>query len=390
MSALARQAPCIAALALAFALAAGAAQAACSRSDVSAAAAGVQVARAALLALPVKDMDTDVPVGGQAAITTMKTRLAALADAYEACASPGQDPQAAARDLTLLAGGPGIGDDNRYGRGLSFAVKRWGAKQDLIGIVAEIEIQCGADASLFLFSQGPDGWAPVLRWQAPPYAEVSGGFESFDYAVSPPDRQGRWFVAAKSIKPWCSSAWSSIRYAILRPGPSPSAPKVLLSRQDEIWYGGDDTGTLKVGAADVDLRFHASSIDSGVHNRLWIRRFAIEGDRLRRIGPVAASPRDFVDEWIVSPWLEASAWTEPAARSALRAEQARLKKIHHFDYDAVHRCKAPGTYQIKLLDDDTPHYLKVAAGPGYRMLAVSSRRDPACAGPNLLQTMTTR
>jgi len=369
--------------------AAGAAEAACSQPAIAAAAAKVQAARTTLLARPIGDgMQTDVAPPARAALAAMKTSLAGLIDAYEACQGEGQDPAAIEADLARLAGAPTQDDSGRFGGSLTFHAHRWPG--GLMGVVADVQIECGSDASLMLYRREADGWRDVLRWQATPYAKVSGGFGSFDYQVSAPSPDGRWFVAAKSIMPWCSSSWSQIRYAVLRPGPSAAAPRVLLSRSDSIWWGGDDEGVLAVTPTTVDLRFHAESIDSDVHNRLWIRRFVVDGNAVRRIPPLAASPRDFADEWIVSPWIEAAQWTSPAARARLAGAHERLRKIHFLTFDAVHRCGTSNRYQVRLLNAETPYVLTLAAGEDLQVLDVGRRADPACGGANLLDEMATR
>ena len=82
-----------------------------------------------------------------------------------------------------------------------------------------------------------------------------------------------------------------------------------MAHSDSIWWGNDDTGSLMVGRKNFDLRFHSNSIDSGVHNRVWNRRFAVTGEIVKCVQPVAIFPRDFVDEWIISSWQDASAWS---------------------------------------------------------------------------------
>ncbi|MBS0409275.1 MAG: hypothetical protein JSR86_05125 [Proteobacteria bacterium] len=370
-------------------LAAGGADAACSKPAIATAAAQARSAREALLSQPIGDgMVTDVAPPTRLAIAAMKQRLAALTDAYEACAAGDQAPAEAEAALAGLLGAPAEDSSGRYGGAVTFHAHRWPG--GLMGVVADLQIECGSDSSLMLYRRDPDAWRPVLRWQAPPYAKVSGAFGAFDYEVSGPDAGGRWFVAAKSVMPWCSSTWSQIRYAIVRPGPTATSPRVLLSRADPIWWGGDDEGTLAVTPMTVDLRFHAESIDSDVHNRLWIRRFAVEGDAVRRVPPLAATPRDFADEWIVSPWLEASQWTAPAARARLAATHRALRKIHFLTFDAVRRCGTTNRYQVRLLNADTPYVLTIAAGETLRLLDVTGRPDPACGGPNLLDEMATR
>src|SRR5262249_29215074 len=156
-----------------------------------------------------------------------------------------------------------------------------------------------------------------------PYKEVSGAFGSFDFAISPADGARRWFVVAKSVKPWCSSTWSTIRYAALRPSPGRLSPRVLYAAEDVIWWGSEDLGEIAAGPADFTVRFHAGSMDLGIHSRVWLRHFAVHGDVVRRIPPVAVSARDFADEWINSPWQDAASWTAPERRPRLAALHAR-------------------------------------------------------------------
>jgi len=56
----------------------------------------------------------------------------------------------------------------------------------------------------------------------------------------------------------------------------------------------------------------AGSIDSGRLVREVVRNYSIRGDHIQRVDPVALSPRDFVDEWLVRPWTESAAWSGAA------------------------------------------------------------------------------
>ncbi len=365
---------------LAAALAAGGASAQC---PADAAAGPVREATARLQAVHAEDMDTEVPAAARARLATLKARLADLADAEMGCAGPDARAEDVQADLQRLAG-LDSGDEAQgagYGRGLDFAVRRWPGGR--IGIVATVGIQCGSDASLFVFERTPDGWREAIRWQAPPYAQVSGGFEAFDYALSPPGPDGRWFAVAKSVTPWCSSTWAQIRWAILRPGLSPAAPRVLRAATESIWWGGDDTGSVEAGERTAELRWHAESIDTDVHNRPWIRRFVVDEDAARRIAPVAETPRDFADEWIVTPWREAAAWTAPAARRPSAALHDRLRRLHFLSYTSLRACPA-GLVQVALEKDGARYFLRVSEGPDYRLVSVARRPDPRCRGPNQL------
>src|SRR6185312_12800072 len=82
--------------------------------------------------------------------------------------------------------------------------------------------------------------------------------------------------------------------------------------------GGQPNDSASV---DVLIEFTEASIDAGVHNREAVRHFLINGDQVRRVDPVALSPRDFVDEWLTRDWKESARWS---ASPALRRWQGRL------------------------------------------------------------------
>ncbi|MBV9827958.1 MAG: hypothetical protein JO001_20185 [Alphaproteobacteria bacterium] len=263
------------------------AAAACSKPDIERAAQQVQEARRAMRALPTaNDLSTDVPPEAQRAIAAMKTRLGALADAYMGCAGAAADPQRLQGELIDLARGtdPDTTDENRYGGRIDFSVRLNVGPQRLLSIVAEFSIQCGSDAVLLVFAPESEGWREALRWHSKDYPTVAGAFWSFDYAISPPDPTGAWFVVAKNLAPWCTSTWSSIRYSVLRPRPAGTEPAELFRASDSIWWGGDDLGTLSVTADGFTLRYHGESKVLGGDPRQYTRRFRVSGDLVRQLG----------------------------------------------------------------------------------------------------------
>jgi hypothetical protein len=287
------------------------------------------------------------------------------------------------RALTQLVGHPAANDASGYGGSLAFTVKAWGDGR--LGVVATLGIQCGTDSALFVFSRAGGHWSEALKWEASPYADVGGAWEAFDYALSPPDARGQWFVAAKSIHPWCSSTWSQIRWAVIRPVPGQTHPRVLRSGDQSIWWGSDDLGAIVVTRESADFRWHAESIDGGVHNRVWIRRLAVGETSASRIQPVALSAEDFVDEWIITDWAQAAAWT---ASPALRRAHDRLKAGHDYEFTATRACQAPtipvGQREVEVTQGERRRwYFRISGAEDFHMLAVAPRPTPFCRGPNL-------
>lgn len=283
----------------------------------------------------------------------MKEALDDFITAYLQCVSSQPDAAKIKSDLSALSdafempNGP-IAKENiprdfgKFGFELSFRTRLF-ENPRLLSVVANFSIECGGDTVLLIFAPSDESWKEVLRWQKEPYATVDGGTLAFDYDISPPDDEGQWFLATHDVAPWCSSTWSGIRYSVFRPTRAPHQPKTLFSGSDYMWWGNEDFGTLAVQKEAFDLRFHSTSIDGGVHNRVWVRHYSVIGDAVRRIQPVAVSPRDFVDEWIVSPWQQAEQWSSSPALAELKqahTEWSRRNKSYTslLEYYSVHRC----------------------------------------------------
>ncbi len=378
----------------------------CSQSDIGAAAAQVAVARKTLLALPIGDgMQTDVSPAGQQAIAAMKRQLDEFVSAYARCASQSLDPEKAAADLARLVppapaaigafvNGRRVPEDAHYGYRVDFDVRRPTSQPTLLAIITKFQVECGEDTLLMIFADGGGGWNEVLHAQSKPYTTIADAWASFDYAISPPDGSGHWYVLTKTVAPWCSSTWSEIRYTVLRPVPASADPKILLSRSDSIWWGSDDFGTVTADRNDFAVRFHAESIDTGVHNRVWVRHFRIDDNGIRRIPPVALSPRDFVDEWIISSWDEAIGWSAVDAGLAKMHAKLSDRKFHDsFNFDSAIKCGGAATrFQIAVKSDatDEKFYFLVSGDFDFRMDAVSPAPNPSCGGPNILAKMATQ
>ena len=385
----------------------------CSQSAVASTAKQVQLARKNLLSLPIGDgLQTDVSPAAQQAVASMKNAVSEFVRSYMRCAPARLDDAAVERSLSTLVGGYELPrgqvisndhlppDFGKYGFELYFGVRQT-ENPRIVSITADFSIECGGDTVLLIFSPKDGSWSEVLHWQTKPYTTVAGGTMAFDYGISPVDESGGWYAVVHTIAPWCSSTWSSIQYEALRPTADAVKPRVLLSKSDYMWWGNEDYGKVEVGRNECDIRFHSSSIDGGVHNRVFIRHYSVMGNTVRRTQPVAVSPRDFVDEWIVSPWSEARAWSSGASLSGLRQAHdmwSRNDKADNrlLDFCSVHRCSGEN-YQVEVCEETGKNftvshssYFEVAGSGPFTMTHVSASPNPECKGRDLLEDMATK
>lgn len=387
-------------LGVALALAAQAAVAAetCSPEALREVAAKLAAPRAVLQkALAAHDPDPELAPPLRQAISRLKPAVAELVDAHLRCLPAGQAPDLPALAATLHAAANGDEEDNSSGSGdgnvdaagdnmrtLRFE-PAFIAEAGWLAVVAGTGIPCGSDAQLLLYAPRDGLWQRLLRWASADYARIDGAWEALQYRVSPRDAQGRRFVAVSHIRPWCSSTWSSIDYSVLRPAAHSDKPELLLQGSDSLWWGGEDFGRLSVDARHFELRFHAASLDSGVHNREFVRRYDLGGAVPRRVVPVAAEPRDFVDEWIVSEWGEARQWSavpQGVLQSRHRALHALRQRYAPFEFGAISVCADGAGTQVELRsgEDAVALYFRVEgmAAADYRLHSIADTPDPQC------------
>jgi hypothetical protein len=375
----------------------GNAAATCSQASVASRAAAAAQVRDLLLRQPLGDgMQTSVSEDEQTEILAFKNAVAALVDAVMLCVPVKVKVARLREDLERLLPNPPLPTtepsqdfDGRYGANLSFQVRR---AQSLIGVSITFGIECGADGLLLIYAHHRN-WREALRWQSPLYKEVSGGWLAFDYAISPPDRNGRWFVAVKKVAPWCWSTWSGIDYSVLRPTSNPIRPRPILHREDYMWWGNEDYGRIKVDRGTFELRFHGASIDTSLLTREYIRRFRIGGSKAERIPPFADLPRDIADEWIVSSWPGARLLSSDHVAEHERKRHHQLRGEGCCDYQSIRACprrrveveieRRAYHFVERAAANDRVYFLVERAAP-FRIEAISSRRFPGCRGANEL------
>ena len=337
---------------------------ACSRAAVGSAALALRAARAELMAAPPGEDDTLVDPAAGKLIEATKDRLRAFVKAMMDCAPSSVDPSALAASMAQRAGTdeaePGPAD--RHGERIAYQASRVDGHPGMLAVVATVGIHCGSDSMLMLYGLEDRRWSELMVRRSDPYAKISGGWGDLRFAVSPPDAQGKWFVATVSTTPWCTSAWQGMPYELARPGPAPDRPKVIFRGRNTIYLGDESDLVLKAEPGAFEIRNDGSSLDPEILIRRHVRRYSVAGDSVRRIQPVAESVRDFADEWISSPWAEAKDWSgrDPGLAAAHKAlQESRFETLGGFD--SVRACSGD-LNEVQLDDQKGPNWFLVIRG----------------------------
>lgn len=341
----------------------------------------VTQARTALAAMPVKDMESDVSLPQSAAIERVKDRIQDFVRLAIRCAPARATPAMIQATLTARGGAYKGVDVAAFEPGgeLDYVAEAVPGRPGWIAVVPTFAIQCGSDAMVMVFARDHRGWQEMISRRSKPYRSIDQGWMGLEYAVSQPDRSGRWYLAVASHTPWCMSIWRGLRYDLSRPGVRGDAAHVFFSKQVGT-YLGDTPDSMRATTRMFEIRHDGHSLVIG-EARPHIERYAIAGDRVRRIQPAALNPRDFAEEWIVSPWAEAASWS--AAGSALKAEHARITAVYWktgLDFGTIRRCGSGGQEVEVRPDKGAPWYLLVHGTQPFTVRAASTMPSSQCRG----------
>jgi hypothetical protein len=285
-------------------------------------------------------------------------------------------------------------DQDRLGT-LSIQQMSW--DPGLFVVITAVGIPCQDDHSAYGYKYSDGRWIRVweseqIDYQKGEYAPQLISAVHVWQSYKDGREEGPTYVMSLGYGWGCMSTWHDVHYRIWRVDTSGS--KLLIDGKDfgwmrsELFLIGSIRGNMAYGDTSIHalIEFTERSIDTGVHNREAVFHYQIQGDEVRRVDPVALSPRDFVDEWLTRPWAESAAW------SASPALQSRYHKIHSGfaagDFlEATKHCHTVDLWQVavQLSDSKTfelgpKTYFLVRWRPPYHfsMVSILDKPSPRC------------
>jgi hypothetical protein len=256
---------------------------------------------------------------------------------------------------------------------------RIGREREFLVIRTSVGIWCGYDDSAYAYQWTGNRWQRIWESEQDIYAPKRYLPQDIHAVhISPPDRDGSRLVLSLGAQPGCSSAFQPVYYRVWRV--NEHSYKLLLDKSEFANVGDYPPTQGKVEPADVRIELTLGGTGYGFAHQA-VRHYAIHGDRAEQVDPIAATPRDFVEEWLASPW----------AQSAVRSETASLKswhqKLHREDGmgdfpGPTLRCSSnPDLWQVSTHLHDAPemYYLIRWRQPDHFVMAgVSENSYPDC------------
>lgn len=284
--------------------------------------------------------------------------------------------------------GAGEGDLNNLG---SLGPVRMRRTSALLTVITSVGIVCQQDHSAYVYRRGAGGWQRIWESEQNNYAKYTPQ-DILDVHILQPYKNGSEdgppFVMTLGNEWGCASSWHLVYYRVWRI--DPGGAKLLIDRSELAWLRAERylVGSIvqsrdKTRAGvDVLVEFTQRGIDTMVHHREAIHHFVVEGDRVRRVQPVALGPRDFVDEWLRSPWQAASDWSASAALQTFH-DKLQATANSGMYWKGTRQCRSPELWQVTLGPDfgagdarvADVHFL-VRWRPPYHFTLVDAARKP--------------
>lgn len=340
--------------------------------------------------LQIEDVDAQygyVPTDAIKYIDNLKLALIALINERVACENnlsinPTQVQQDLLNALQLseLAEAEAI-----YGYDLKISVDRPKNTPNLMVVQAGFGIPCGDDNILLVYRFRGESWHLDLVWKSKPYNMITGAFSSYiDHLVLPANKNESTKVLALHSSADCTTNWQPLVFDVIKLADDHN-PQMVLMHQKIITYRGRGLVNINKLENGFELQASVAMLDPDLGARRSFYRYRIDNNKIIREQPLAKTPRDFVDEWLILGKEELERFSNSENTALLLQQQAKLKDRGGF-YGATKYCKKEELYEVEVIfngtkemDAETLQYFYVKPiKNGYLMQSIASYPNKRC------------
>ncbi len=263
--------------------------------------------------------------------------------------------------------------------------------RDVLIVQAETGVICGFDETVYAYEWVKDRWRLLLDASQKPDAKGLYTAEQIQQVVfSNMDGMPRDEVrlVATGASPSCVRSFAPVHYRVWTLKRTVGASLLTDVREDRAYVGRRDPAiSARFEGESLLIEMDVASIDPKRHSRVAVQRLLFGEKGVSRAAPFALTPRDFVEEWLRTPWVTASQWTQAGARAA-------LEKIHADASGATLRASFSGPTQscekdenvvqvgVRLPNGERFFRLKNDGAGAYEMRSADSAPTPGCARPD--------
>ncbi len=279
------------------------------------------------------------------------------------------------RETGLICPEGHCGADNNLGLLGELKLASATASPDWLIVVTSVGIVCECDQSIYLYEKRGGHWIRQVESEQNGYGKAEYRPQWVEGTLSEPDAQGERMFLTTGFNPACWSVWQEGYFRLFRIGTQTA--KILDWEQSMLNIGEEIHE--RVEPRDVLIEYGSTGIEPGFVRR-HVLHFEVEGDRTRRIEPIALQPEDFVDEWLSLEWPKATAWSVPR----LEVVHSKLRGDAVDGYAYAQQCtERPREWQVAVEFEKLGTFFFLIEDRGehrYRMIDASTQRQQGCPG----------
>ena len=256
----------------------------------------------------------------------------------------------------------GYVDDVRVSREGSFVV-----------VVTAMGIWCGYDESAYVYAWQSQQWRRVWEDERNTYTRQDYLPQAIqDVQISSPDASGTRWVMTLGSQTICGGAFKDLYARAWSLDTDNRSTPVL----NWVAHANDAYPRGRLLPGEVLFEYMAGGLLSGdAHSA--VRHFTIDRAAAVQIDPVASLPRDFVVEWLTSPWEESRTRSESASLQARHAELQRNDGVGDFPESTLRCTAGPDLWQVAThLYERPKRYFRVRWQRPYRFTMIGISDAP--------------
>ena len=239
-----------------------------------------------------------------------------------------------------------------------------------------VGIWCGYDYSAYIYKWTGDRWLRV--WENEQNAYTAKEYlPQIIHAVhiSAPDSDGNRLLLTLGSKSGCAGAFQPVYYRVWQMNEQQRNSRILLEASELGNNSSDPPIRGKAGPDDVLIEFESGGTGYGTSHKA-VRHYEVRAGTVRQVDPIAATPRDFVEEWLSLPWAQSESRSESPALKEWYSKLHRDDGMGDFPDPAVH-CANPDLWQIGTHFQDSPEtFYLVRWQPPYRFVMAGVSDHP--------------
>jgi hypothetical protein len=274
---------------------------------------------------------------------------------------------------------------------------RLSRKGPLLQAMTQVGVQCGFDETAYLYRWSGAKWQRVWESTEQPRGGKYEPQVIDTVSVGEAQKDGPRLVSALAHFPGCKAAWQPVYYRLWAMDGGLPAPQMLVDERGvaPVPQRGPAIQARLTGDDDFLVEYQMESIDADVPSRTKVAHYRVakgEDDKLKaeKIMPYAQTPRDFVEEWVTSPWEVATVMTADTAQGPAQEQHKNLhrEKVRadftgpttHCDDASYGEWQVHVTFHNNPAKDGEERYFHMRWAPPtlFELLAISDQPNPKC------------